>query len=56
MLVMVAYSCRHRPGTIARLPSLLSLLFYSFPLGVPVGRAETPNFFMIKQAIGGFLW
>ena len=55
MMVMVAYSCRHRPGAIARLPLLLCSLFYSFFLGVPVSRAETPNF-MIKQAIGGFSW
>jgi hypothetical protein len=27
-----------------------------FLLGIPVGRAETPNFFMIKHAIGGFPW
>jgi hypothetical protein len=52
MIVMVGYRCRHRPAAIARLSLLLCSLLSSFPLGVPVSRAETPNF-IIKHALRG---
>jgi hypothetical protein len=52
IMVMVVYKCRRMASTITRFLLLLCSRFSSFPPGVPVGPAETPNF-TIRHALRG---